>query len=253
MPVSCKASITKKAKASRSQSFITSSALFAERWFIGMKEKLKVAYIGCGMSAAGGCFNLDNSPSVVIGRHKALCFLLDKLHMLKQEQKAFIDVIKERNIYYGCATKLPFKNSSMDLVYSSHTVEHLYQRDFIKFMKEADRVLRPGGVFRMAIPDLAICAEKYMNSRDADAFCASMGMGFRDEPSLVEKISLIAFGDRGHKWMYDGKSMKSFIERNSVFNDVVILKAGETTMEGNPMIDLREREGESVYLECRRK
>lgn len=216
-------------------------------------ENLKVLYVGCGTNAVGGAINIDNSPSVVIGRHKVLYFLLDKLHILKQEQKEFISVIQEKKIHYGNATRLPCQSSSMDLVYSSHTIEHLFQRDFIRFMKEADRVLKTDGVFRIVIPDLAICVEKYMNSGDADIFCASLCMGFRDELGIIEKIRFIAFGDRNHKWMYDGKSMKAFIKKNSVFKNVVILKAGETTITGDPLIDLKEHEGESVYLECRRK
>lgn len=91
--------------------------------------------------------------------------------MLKPEQKAFIEVIKERNIRYGSATRLPFKDHTMDVVYSSHTIEHLYEEDFIKFMKDSERVLKPGGVFRMAIPDLNIYLKKYEDTKDAEAFC----------------------------------------------------------------------------------
>lgn len=214
---------------------------------------MKVVYVGCGMSAVEGVENLDNSPSVIIGRHRFLYYILDSMKLLKPEQKAFIDVVKEKNIKYGTVTKLPFKNGTMDLVYSSHTVEHLYMKDFLKFMREAERVLKPDGVFRMVIPDLAICLEKYKESKDADAFCATIHMGYRNRPHFVEKLSILLFGDRQHKWMYDGESMRKFIERHSNFR-AVILKSGETTIRGgNYKINLREREGESVYLECRKK
>ena len=102
---------------------------------------------------------LDNSPSVILGNMRLLYVLCDKLRLLKPEQKAFIEVIKERNIRYGNATKLPFKDHTMDVVYSSHAIEHLYEEDFIKFMKESERVLKPDGVFRLVIPDLYICEE----------------------------------------------------------------------------------------------
>ena len=173
--------------------------------------------------------------------------------MLNQEQKAYINSAKELGVLYGDATKLPLKDSSMDLVYSCHTVEHLYEEDFLKFLREADRVLKPDGVFRMVIPDLSLVVKKYLESGNADEFCKTLHMSSRKKPTFAEKISFLLFGDRKHKWMYDGASMKRYIKEHSKFNNVVILKPGETTINGNPKINLREYEGISVYFECRRK
>ncbi|MGB1539700.1 MAG: class I SAM-dependent methyltransferase, partial [Rickettsiales bacterium] len=44
-------------------------------------------------------------------------------------------------------------NASMDAVYSSHNVEHLYAHEIPKAFKEFFRVLKPGGVLLMATPD----------------------------------------------------------------------------------------------------
>ena len=173
--------------------------------------------------------------------------------MLKPEQKAYINVAKELGVIYGDATKLPFENSSMDLVYSCHTVEHLYEEDFLKFMSEADRVLKPDGVFRMVIPDLSLYVKKYLESGDADQFCEMLHMSDRKKLNFADKIALLIFGNRKHKWMYDGASMKKYIEQHSKFNDVKILKPGETTIKGDPKINLREYKGVSVYFECRRR
>ncbi len=193
---------------------------------------------------------MDNSPSVILGRIKLLYVLCDKLKLLKPEQRAFIEVVKKKNIRYGSATKLPFKDHTMDVVYSSHTIEHLYEEDFVKFMREAERVLRPGGTFRLAIPDLDICVKKYAVSKDGDALCTTIHMGSRHKPTLAEKLSFLMFGDRKHKWMYNGESMKKFIETHSNFK-AVILPAGKTEIVGETGINLKERESESVYLECR--
>ena len=172
--------------------------------------------------------------------------------MLNPEQKAYIDSAKKLGVVYGSATKLPFKNNSMDLVYSCHTVEHLYEEDFLKFLKESERVLKPDGVFRMVIPDLSLYVKKYLDSGDADEFCKMLHMSDRKKPNFSEKISLLLFGNRKHKWMYDGKSMKSYIENHSSFTIVKILQPGETTIKGDPKINLHEYEGASIYFECRR-
>lgn len=51
------------------------------------------------------------------------------------------------------ATKLlPFNDESFEYVYSEHMVEHLAEEDGHKLFEEIYRVLRPNGVFRLALP-----------------------------------------------------------------------------------------------------
>src|SRR5437762_12486254 len=55
---------------------------------------------------------------------------------------------------YDCRQPLPFEDESFDVVYHSHLIEHLRREDVIRFLRECCRVLRPGGILRVAIPDL---------------------------------------------------------------------------------------------------
>lgn len=48
--------------------------------------------------------------------------------------------------------KLPYKNNSVSLIYSGHTIEHLEEEKGRHFLTECARVLKPGGAFRVAIP-----------------------------------------------------------------------------------------------------
>jgi len=48
---------------------------------------------------------------------------------------------------------LPFPDDSFDSVYSAHTIEHLDERSLMSLMREARRVLRPGGRLRIETPD----------------------------------------------------------------------------------------------------
>jgi len=50
--------------------------------------------------------------------------------------------------------KLPFADDSIDLLYSNHVVEHVYSREFKKFLKESHRVLKKGGSHIIATPCL---------------------------------------------------------------------------------------------------
>ncbi len=48
---------------------------------------------------------------------------------------------------------LPFPDDSMDLIYSSHMLEHVYVDEAVCILKEWYRVLAPGGYIRLTLPD----------------------------------------------------------------------------------------------------
>ncbi len=52
------------------------------------------------------------------------------------------------------ASRLPFKNASFDLVYSSHVLEHFSHRDVCAVLDEWIRVLKVGGTLELRCPDL---------------------------------------------------------------------------------------------------
>jgi len=60
---------------------------------------------------------------------------------------------------------LPFADGSADFVFVSHLLEHLYfPRDVQPFLGELRRVLAPGGIVRIVVPDIGKCIEAYVNN-----------------------------------------------------------------------------------------
>lgn len=57
---------------------------------------------------------------------------------------------------------LPYPESSIDLCYSSHVLEHLSRKDAIDFIFECKRVIKPGGILRLAVPDLERISRDYL-------------------------------------------------------------------------------------------
>jgi len=49
---------------------------------------------------------------------------------------------------------IPEKDGSVDLIYCSHTLEHLNEISSIRFIKECHRLLKKGGVMRVALPNI---------------------------------------------------------------------------------------------------
>jgi SAM-dependent methyltransferase len=56
----------------------------------------------------------------------------------------------------------PFADSEVDVIYHSHVLEHLKTNEANTFLTECRRVLKPGGVMRVVVPDLEGIALTYL-------------------------------------------------------------------------------------------
>lgn len=68
---------------------------------------------------------------------------------------------------YDLRRGLPYDDGSFDAVYHSHVLEHLTPEDAAGMLAECGRVLRPGGVLRVAVPDLEGIAKAYLGAIEA--------------------------------------------------------------------------------------
>jgi predicted 2-oxoglutarate/Fe(II)-dependent dioxygenase YbiX len=58
---------------------------------------------------------------------------------------------------------LPFRDGSVRYAFASHMVEHLYRAtELPRFLEDVRRVLEPGGVFRVIVPDIEKCLRAYV-------------------------------------------------------------------------------------------
>lgn len=61
---------------------------------------------------------------------------------------------------------LPFEDNQFDAVYHSHVLEHLAPDDGTAMIRECYRVLKPGGVLRVVVPDLEQIARLYLQQHE---------------------------------------------------------------------------------------
>lgn len=61
---------------------------------------------------------------------------------------------------------LPIADSTCDMVYSSHFIEHIPRRRVKSFLAECFRVLKPGGVLRLVLPDFEEMCREYLYRRE---------------------------------------------------------------------------------------
>jgi len=62
---------------------------------------------------------------------------------------------------------LPFESNTISLVYSSHFLEHIPLHQVASFLKECHRVLKPGGVIRLVLPDFEEMCREYLSQLDS--------------------------------------------------------------------------------------
>ena len=127
-------------------------------------------------------------------------------------------------------------------------IEHLSRKDSVYFLNEAFRVLEPGGILRVAVPDLKLAVNFYVQTQDADAFMEKILLAPPPINTIKQKISLFFTGYRQHQWMYDEKSLSKLIKKAG-FKKVFTCKEGETNILNPRNLNLHERSEESVYVE----
>jgi predicted SAM-dependent methyltransferase len=96
---------------------------------------------------------------------------------------------------------LPFPDASVDRIHSEHMFEHLRLADGQLLMAEAHRVLRPGGVMRIGMPDLESLLRRYSAPDWRDQpWIQDQAFGWVDSP-----VALINVSFRGweHQYLYN--------------------------------------------------
>ena len=69
-------------------------------------------------------------------------------------------------VAHDLSTGIPLPDASCEVVYHSHVLEHLRRPDAQFFMRECFRVLKPGGILRVAVPDLEQICRQYLLALD---------------------------------------------------------------------------------------
>ena len=105
--------------------------------------------------------------------------------------------------------KLPFEDCSSDLIYASHILEYFDREEVIVVLKEWNRVLKKGGILRIAVPDFNIMSRLYQEGK------------YPLESFLGPIFGKMKMGNEiiYHKTTYDFDSLKEVLEACN-FNNI---------------------------------
>lgn len=149
---------------------------------------------------------------------------------------------------------IPAGDNSLDLVYHSHMLEHLSYIEGIKFIQECYRVLRPGALMRVLVPDLELWINAYVSNNNF-FFEQYRNYGGIEKELYVSKAAVFMgmLHNHEHKCGYDFESL-SWVLNHVGFVDIrkTLYALGEVedleTIE--PMEPLKIME--SLCVECRK-
>lgn len=169
---------------------------------------------GCGWSAPAGWRNFDASPTLRFERLP----LIGRLY--SRNGRRF-----PSNVDYGDIVRgLPLTPGSVDLLYASHVLEHLAYEDMLLALRHSYGLLKPGGVFRLIVPDLAVRARHYLKAHEAgdpqaaSRFMASCHLGERRRPRGMTMLTRL-LGNSAHLWMWDEAGMTAALA-NAGFHSI---------------------------------
>lgn len=142
------------------------------------KKGLKMLNIGCGTDYKKGWVNIDNNSDNNI----------DKL-----------------DVNWDLRNPLPIDDNSVDFIFNEHFVEHLTPEEARIALSDLMRVLKPGGVMRIAMPDLESVVNTYINvPLKKDPVIKEFKMDFIQTKAEWMNMS---FRWWGHMWLYDWEEL----------------------------------------------
>jgi predicted SAM-dependent methyltransferase len=144
------------------------------------------------------------------------------------------------DIPWNLLRALPFPTGCARAAFLEHVIEHFTLADSLTLLEECRRVLRPGGVIRIGVPDLG----RYMRSYAGDR--ALIDQARPDRPTPLLAVAEVA-QSHGHQSAYDAETLILLL-REAGFRDVAIRGFRESTAL-DPVPDMEARRIETVYAE----
>jgi predicted SAM-dependent methyltransferase len=141
---------------------------------------------------------------------------------------------------------LPYEDNSVAYIYNEHFIEHVTVQEGLAIMRDFYRVLKPGGVLRIATPGLDYLMFRYLFFWKWQSWYKKYG--YEWIKTRAEMIN-IAFRDWGHQYLYNAEELKRRL-REAGFTKIKRVKINkseflelrrlETRKESNLIIEAKK-------------
>ncbi len=141
---------------------------------------------------------------------------------------------------------LPLAADSFDYIVSIHALPELSYRELDPALRELRRVLKPGGVLRLGLPDFDRAIQAY-RQEDIDYFL----IGDDEVRSLSGKMIVQLTWYGRSRSMFTGKFIQELLARNQ-FQSIVPCTYQQTLSPYPAITELDDRPLESLFVEARK-
>ena len=146
---------------------------------------------------------------------------------------------------------LPLSDGSVARIMAEHVIEHInFRQDLPAVLREFHRVLQPGGLLRIVVPDGRRFAEAYV--RDDRRLWAALGLDPlpSDMPTPMAMLNHVFRQGGEHQFAYDFDTLRWALA-SAGFADIRQCSHGESS---DPLlaIDREEHAPYSLYVEARK-
>jgi predicted SAM-dependent methyltransferase len=157
---------------------------------------------------------------------------------------------------------LPFRSASFSGIFTEHCIEHLslFESDFglagpcAKLIAECHRVMRPGAIIRIVVPDAQLYLETYFHRAQGDATKLFPYETAKSDWLPILHVNRVFYDGRGspsgHCTMFDFDLISQLLKSCGFLN--VIRKGFQSGDDPVLLIDTPARETESLYVEATR-
>jgi SAM-dependent methyltransferase len=137
-------------------------------------------------------------------------------------------------IQHDLSQGIPLPDASCEVVYHAAVLEHMRREDALTFLRECHRVLMPGGIIRVGVPDLERLCHLYLSR--LQAACDGDEAAAHDYDWIMLELYDQTVREKS------GGGMKDFLRRNPLPNDAFVYsRIGE---EGRMIINALHNQSE---------
>jgi len=115
-----------------------------------------------------------------------------------------IDSERGADLILDIRKKIPFSDNSVDYIYSEHFIEHLTYKETNSILRDCCRCLKPGGIIRIATPDLDDAIQKYNKDWRNQDWLSWPEYQFIKTRGMMMNVSFYYWG---HKFLFNEEDL----------------------------------------------
>jgi predicted SAM-dependent methyltransferase len=153
-----------------------------------------------------------------------------------------IDLSERADLQLDLREALPFPDGSATIIYSEHFFEHLSFQEGIRFLRDSLRVLVPGGLVSIGVPDAEFGLWVYLNDRERWQADAARYNNPKWCNTPMHGVNYLFRQEGEHKYAYDFETLAGTLKECGFLNI--------RRRNWDAALDLESRQDGTLYVDA---